>query len=383
VFSNSFWLMLAAFSQAGQLDLGPTPPTPPTGPAIAAETGASPRFESPDTRRPPRGFAAPAEPSFSAPLRSGLRATNPALDTAPSARPEVASATAEEPLDHAAGPPSAPAVLLRQALAQPERMGLEGRAVSLRQVLERNAGSQSRQRVVTAYWRLCHTVAAFQFASAEAAQAANLPAPQARHQQAVLAAVQAAAKARLAETRLAAIQAQEDLLDAGFTAPDQSLPLPTDPPFTGAYRTNFETLRSRGAAPESLRRIDRTLPAMHELLDVQAAAALTTAEALSELERAYAGGQVDLNTVLETFRRLGQQRRDFLDSVRGYNEAIANYALSIAAPALTHDRIVAMLIATAPTDQSVLAARRTSSGIQRVSGQGELTPPEGTGFRAR
>ena len=106
----------------------------------------------------------------------------PAADAAPAARPAVASATAQEPLDHAATAPGAPDVLLRQALAHPEQMGLEGQAVTLRQVLERNGGSQPRQRVVTAYWRLCQAVAAFQFASSDATQAANLPAPQARHQ---------------------------------------------------------------------------------------------------------------------------------------------------------------------------------------------------------
>ena len=97
---------------------------------------------------------------------------------------------------------------------------------------------------------------------------------------------------------------------------------------------------------------------------------------MAELERAYAGGQAELNTLLDEYRRLVQMRREFLDSVQNYGHGIAAYALAVASPGLSPDRLVGMLITTAPADHSVLATRRSSSsGIQRVSGQDELPPP--------
>jgi hypothetical protein len=279
---------------------------------------------------------------------------------------------------------ASPAVaLLEQALARPERGGLEGQPRTLRQAIERHSGSQERLRVVVAYWRLSQTLASYHFAAAEAAFVADLPVPQARHDQALLTAAQAAAKACWSEARLAAVQAQQDLVDAGGGAPDQSLPWPSDAPFVGAYRTQFEQLRSRGAVPDQLRRVDRTLPVLREVLDAQAGAALTGASALTELQRAYAPGQVDVNTILDAHRRLVQQRRDFLGSVQRYNETIANYALAVATPGLDLDRLVGMLIAVPPTDQSVLAARRSSAGIRRASGEEGWTVPAASGSRGR
>ena len=370
MFSGLIWLAITAVSQSGPGDQAPRP--------------ASARFEIPDASQPAQVSQSATAPTLAAPASNVTGPDRSAAGRGVSALSGVSPTVPAMALQAVTPATASPAVaLLEQALARPERGGLEGQPRTLRQAIERHSGSQERLRVVVAYWRLSQTLASYHFAAAEAAFVADLPVPQARHDQALLTAAQAAAKACWSEARLAAVQAQQDLVDAGGGAPDQSLPWPSDAPFVGAYRTQFEQLRSRGAVPDQLRRVYRTLPVLREVLDAQAGAALTGASALTELQRAYAPGQVDVNTILDAHRRLVQQRRDFLGSVQRYNETIANYALAVATPGLDLDRLVGMLIAVPPTDQSVLAARRSSAGIRRASGEEGWTVPAASGSRGR
>ena len=86
-------------------------------------------------------------------------------------------------------------------------------------------------------------------------------------------------------------------------------------------------------------------------------------------------------TILDAHQRLVQQRREFLNAVRRYNDTIASYALAVAPSALSADRIVSMLLVVPATDRSVLASRRNASGIQRVSGEDGWTAPAGSSVR--
>jgi len=203
----------------------------------------------------------------------------------------------------------------------------------------------------------------------------NLPIPQSTHHQALLTSHQVCAKARQAESRLAVLQAQQDLAGPIPAATDGDLPLASDVPFVGVYRTHFDELSSRGAAPDHLRRIDRALPVMHELIDSQAAAVFATAEAVEEIERAYEEGRVALTAVLDSHERLRRQRREFLTTVRDYNEQIAQYAFSVAIPGLTSDRIVGMLIEQPRTDRSVLISDKDGSEIKRASNEEPIESP--------
>ena len=259
---GSIWCVLAAISQGGQLELGPalqgsSPPAAgsPFEPVLtrdaapAAEPTPAAGFPA-DTGRtaaaPGAATAAPAPATgFSEPTPAGQRFA-PAAASEPAPRATgVVPVGGVVPLQSIPADVTGPAAaVLQQALSGPDRGGLEGQAVTLKQVIERSLGSPERLSAVQAYWRLSREVASYHFAVAEGAQVAQLPAPQGRQQQAQLGAAQAAAKARLSQARLAAIQAQHDLIAAGGAAA-QSLPLPADAPFVGPYQTHFDALRAR------------------------------------------------------------------------------------------------------------------------------------------
>jgi hypothetical protein len=60
--------------------------------------------------------------------------------------------------------------------------------------------------------------------------------------------------------------------------------------------------------------------------------------------------------------------------VRNYNEQISRYALAVAGPNVSLDRLVSMLIEAPEMERSVLASKRTN-GIQRVSSDDALPNP--------
>ena len=266
--------------------------------------------------------------------------------------------------------------LIRQSLATPAKKPLPGKPVSLQTAIGVMSGSRQQVNVVRAYWKLSSAMADYHYSVEEAEFLMNLAIPQSTHYEALLTSLQACAKSRQAESRLAAVQAQQDLAGAMPAPAGEDLPLASDVPFVGVYRTHFDALSARGAAPAHLRRIDRALPVVRQLIDSQAAAVFATAEAVKELEQAYEDGRVTFSALLDSHERLRGQRRDFLSAVRSYNERIAEYAFSVSVPGMTLDRMVGMLIEQPRTDRSVLASGKTGSKIKRVANEEpvDLTP---------
>lgn len=264
------------------------------------------------------------------------------------------------------------AVLIRQALAARPKSPLSGREVSLQQVIRSNRLGSQNPAAVTAFWTLTRAVAEYHFAADESRYLAELPVPNSPHQQALLAAALAAARAHESEARLAAVGAQFELVEQANLSFDGQLPLPGDTPFVGRYQTHFETLRSRGLAPARLKRIDVTLPAMRQTIESQAEAVFTAEEALAEIQNAYENGQITVNTLLDLHKQLRQHRRNFLTAVGRYNQNIAAYAMAVARPNQPAERLVGMLIETSP-DQTTILAGREQRDIRQVSNDEPVT----------
>jgi hypothetical protein len=293
---------------------------------------------------------------------------------------DVTTASGERPLVPIRPKRVIPAeAILQQALARPAGSVSGGSDVTLRETVQRVTGQGNQVAAVSAYWHVSHALAAYHYAQDEVDFFARLARPQSRYQKAVLAAAQAAAEARQSERRLEVIQAQHALVQvARLPGEADKLPVAVDLPFVGVYRTHFHTLNARGAAPDHLREIDNALPATRELIDAYATAIYSSQEALVELQQAYEQGLVSLSEVLDAHRRLRGQRGRFLEVVRGYNQKIAQYALSVSSLPATPDKIVGMLIETpSPAGRSVLIANgssedTTDSGedtIRRVSNE--------------
>jgi hypothetical protein len=233
---------------------------------------------------------------------------------------------------------------------------------------------------VRAYWRLTQAVADYNYAVDEHRFLAAVPVV--REDQLSLQAAQASSKAEQAESRLAAVRAQQALAEIAPLASGGKLPLPADMPVVGTYRTHFKELNQRGAARDELGLIDQSLPMIRDVIDAQAEAVAAAAAVLPPALQAYQQGQTPLATVLDAHERLRRHRRAFLTAVEQYNAEIAGYALSVSLPAVTGERIAGMLIEEKPTGRSVLAGRKTGGDIQRVSNEENLPKePDGLQFR--
>jgi hypothetical protein len=275
--------------------------------------------------------------------------------------------------------PSPAELLLRQALTAPEEASILGRPVALKTLLGQQTGARQLD-TVRAYWRLTRAVADYNYAVDEHRFLAAVPVG--REDQLPFAAAQASAKAEQAESRLAAVRAQQELAEIVPLAGGGKLPLPADMPVVGTYRTHFQELNQRGAARDELGLIDQSLPVIRDVIDAQAEAVAAAAAVLPPALQAYQQGQTSLAVVLDAHERLRRHRRAFLTAVERYNAEIAGYALSVSLPAVTGERIAGMLIEEKPSGRSVLAGKKTSSDIQRVTNE-EPVPNEPDGLQFR
>lgn len=266
---------------------------------------------------------------------------------------------------------------MRRALYDTHEKSLSGQPLSLVSALDRGPDRSAQLRVVKAYWLLSVGVAEHHFSVSEADFLASIPAGRAVHEQASLAAARAAATAHYRQAELAATVTQQDLADQAQVPSTSPLPLPADIPYIGNYRTSIKELFANRAAPNSLRRIDRTLPHLRELIESQAAAVTAAEKSVHALARAYESGDVGLSAVLEEFDKLRRQRREFLVAVRDYNFSIADYALAVVSPSASRETLVATLIETTSKTKSVLVSPRRDVlpvSAEEPIGSGEFEP---------
>lgn len=327
-----------------------------------ANTAEKEEQDEDEAEVPPSGFkprgAGQSHRSAAPPIRIE---SSDEEDESPEPAPRARSARAEPPRTtiHASGNSvTAAGTLLRRALYDTHEKSLPGQPLTLRAALDRTPDRSGQLKVVKAYWLLSVGVAEHHFAVSEADFLAGLTAGRAPHEQAALAAAQAAATAHFRQAELAATATQQDLADLAQVRETGSPPLPADVPYIGNYRTSIKELFANRAAPTALRRIDRTLPHLRELIESQAAAVTAAEKSVHALDQAHGSGDASLSAVLEAFDKLRRQRREFLVAVRDYNFSIADYALAVVAPSASRDMVVATLIETTPKTKSVLVSPR-------------------------
>jgi hypothetical protein len=267
------------------------------------------------------------------------------------------SGSFEPAINGAAGSDGAPAALASSS------------NLSLRVALATTTDRTRQMAIIKVYWEASSLLADLQFAREELQLVDDLPAPRASTEQAALAAAQTAAQARFVEAEMASLTARYALGDAASQASDAP-PLPSDVPFVGKYRTEYETIFTGRAVPVGVKRIHATLPMRRELVDARAAAVVAGVNSLDEQIAAYRNGQVSLMQVLAAMASLRLQRGAFLGSVRDYNFDIAEYALAAAQPTDPPERIVAMLIEVDASEdlRSVLVTPQTARVVEPMAG---------------
>ncbi len=279
-------------------------------------------------------------------------------------------------------PKLTPPRLVTEALTPPEEHALDGRRVTLLDVLARSSTRTAQLAAVQAYWTLSSAVGDYHFcqreheALAALAAGAGARAEPDKRQNTALAAELSLALARIREAEVRAAAAQVELAERAGLPAAEALPLPVDEPHVGAYRTTFEALFASRTAPPRLQLLQLTLPLRQKTIDVRAQAVQAALDALEAAQEAYGRGEVDAEGVASRIVQLGRQRKAFLESVRQYNQEIAEYALAVANPAFPPAAILPMLIkakAAEPATPSGTSAKRNT--VREGEAQGREVSP--------
>ncbi len=259
---------------------------------------------------------------------------------------------------HSITPPSTIANLF----ALPEGSKLTGQGLSLVDALTNGRTLDNQLEITHAYWYLAAAVAQYHSLFNQVEELGRFEARPADI--AILRTVRSSAAASLKEAELAVISAQHELAESALLPDGDPLPLPSDQPHVGPYRTQFDELFSTRAAPGRVRLISRTLPLRRRAIDSRAAAVEAAEKALTATQDAYRSRQADLDVVLACMAQAGRQRRGLIDSVCYYNHDIVDYAVAVVGKPTSGPALVSMLIkpkgetstTTAPKPSSTLGS---------------------------
>jgi hypothetical protein len=370
------WLISAAIL-LGQASPPASPDAKPTVSVLVRPPSAAAAAEQPSapasTEPPPRTILVPVPPAAAplaplapvdliegvpTPTRPPFAAgeSNPVAPAAfTESRPP---ATATERSSLATSPASSPSALLISLLKTPTEQALPGERAALVDALAR-AGETRRRQAIAAYWNASLRLAEYHAALEDRALVLGLAVPpDAADPAAFLAALRAAAEARVRRAERDAVAAQYELAEAAHLPFDAAPPLPADEPLAGPYRTNFDALFAGRPAPATARRIDGTLPYTWRWIEAQAESFAQAEQAVRADTATAAAGHAALAGVASALRRRQEERTAFLESIRVYNSDIADYVLATVGASAAAETIVAALIgAQAEPPRSVLAPR--------------------------
>jgi hypothetical protein len=256
----------------------------------------------------------------------------------------------------AAGDSSAPLVL-KLSLSPPAVDAITGEDVSLAEAVGSSYNLQRQSQIVKAYWRLSHALGTYNLNRESLELLVTLPVTQNQTDMTVLKAAIQQGRAEVAEARLMIIAQQYQVAELVNADDSSSPPLPSDSPWVGMYRSNFEKMFAGRSKPVGIRRLHKSFPLYVDLIDQRAEAVLTAQDAFSAMAQAYRGGQAPMQDVLDLHGSMSKRRREFLLSVRDYNFSIADYATNaVHSGGVNNNHYVAMLIpsTTSQKTKSVL-----------------------------
>lgn len=355
------WTLIALVA-CGQAVAPAEPPLQFQAPSAPAQA------EEPTPAAPPPptdSEVAPAK-SFGAPLPEEPAALSPET-------PEVATLPARQSGEAADE--------LYTLIARAQQLGLEGQPTPLLQVLSA-ADARARRDVVVAYWQLACAMLDYQYRADEAGQFQTLAAGQegAGNAPLELRAAAAAATARQTDARVRVLEAQQRLSSL-LPSPlrEQSL-LASDAPHAGPYGTKFEALFSGRSAPPNAWLLNRVLPLRHQEVTARLESVDSAEQAVAASRQAMKAGMGDSLGLLNDLMLLASVRRTLVDSLRQYNQEIADYALGVVSPP-DIQTVAAMLIkprGAQPIASTVApagdAVQRTQFEQQQRAGQPAVRP---------
>jgi hypothetical protein len=238
--------------------------------------------------------------------------------------------------------------------------------LTLVDAVEHGSATGQRLAALRAYWQLCGQMVLRDLAQDQLARIEELEPYAARQPDSLWTAIRDDARAHVRTAEFELSQAQ---LTAQMLMPASAVsarPVPVEGPYVGAYRTNFDTLFTGGAAPLGLRRLHETLPL--ELAAIEARAESVSTHTLAANPIAQSQSPGDLSRWLDVLERMGKQREMLVRMIVRYNEHIAEYAVAVGGSA--NDRTLAAMLIPSPI---VTEAGPPLSAIE----PGRLLPAEG------
>jgi hypothetical protein len=352
----------------------PTAPTA-TVPDLPAGLDVPPPLET-QPKTPP-ALSAPTRAPQRAPARIEGTITEPAAEpAAPPSEPPLVSARSRQPK-------SGTDELLASMLSLPDALKTSGRPLTLTEALGASSDRQQQIDITLAYWKLTKAAAEEHFCWSENQLLEQLQTIPHRTSSGAsrleLDSLVASSKATLREAGLQMITAQYELAELLRLPSSTPLPLPSDRPHVGPYKTYFEQIYSGRAVPARARLVDRALPLIKQAIDVHASAVQAAYDMVDASSDAYQQGTASLATVLACSESLKRERRAFISSVGQYNRDIASYALAIAPPGMPTESLVGMLIKTentptSPANPIPTAATANPSGVNPATFNQPLEP---------
>ena len=171
----------------------------------------------------------------------------------------------------------APSSTIADLFTLPEGSKLTGHKLSLVDALANGRTLDNQLEITPAYWYLAAAVSQYHALSNQVEELGRFEARPADI--AIVRTVRSSAAASLKEAELAVIAAQHELAESALLPAGDPLPLPTDQPHVGPYRTQFDEIFSTRSAPGRVRLISRTLPLRRRAIDSRAAAVEAASEA--------------------------------------------------------------------------------------------------------
>jgi hypothetical protein len=267
-----------------------------------------------------------------------------------------------------------PADMVAQAVTLPTGSAVTGQPLSLASALSSTPDRRQQLDIAHSYWHLVECLAAYHFCLEHAGELAQVK--PAGNEPASLRLARATATAMLSQSELNATRAQYELAKLVRLPAGAPLPLPTDRPHVGQYRTSFHELFAGRIAPEPAALMDKILPIRLQAVDDLAVAVQAAEDALAAANEDRQSGRTDAAAWIAAGEELLRQRRAFMQTACDYNRNIAEYLLAVAAPATNPQALTAMLIG--PVQQAavpVASGWNETRAVQPVSATEPITAP--------
>ena len=244
---------------------------------------------------------------------------------------------------------------------------LPGRPVKLLEMLEKTP-VQQRTVMLAQYWETYFDWASTQNASEYLSWLQKLPPPRTPDGQALLKTAKVSARNNVLASEIQLGKSQSKLQQFLSSDKDSLLPLPSDTPLIQTYETHFDWFSKRGMIPSRLRGIDTMLPKSIELIALRANAVASSRNALSQVKAAYTANPTTLGTVIQAARLWNEAEQDLVATIVNYNQAVADYSITVTQGRKTPKQIVGMLVTKEkPSVAAQPAARLGANTLPRQS----------------